>query len=273
MQTEHGYTVENWLAKTIHQDNFAAGYWDDEEIEKQKGWYYLLEKSKVDELENSFLKKESNFVELYECLDFISNNGLKLEGNGMDLAGGILWTVPHFLKIKEVKHMFAVEYSEQRLIKQGSRLLNAYEIPKDKVTLALGSFYELKVPSESLDFLSIVAAVHHADHPIDLMKEIHRVLKPKGLLILPAELYVSAVGYLKFKIISFLPKFLRKKIWGLDIQKRKIEYLNPTIVGYDPTLGDHFFHIQHYLQLFKMCNFEVLYQKEGKLVSFVLRKL
>ncbi|MFC2025022.1 class I SAM-dependent methyltransferase [Chloroflexota bacterium] len=202
------------------------------------------------------------------CIAYLKNTlGQPLHGIGVDLASGNLWAVPYLLNAGQVNRVYCVDYSEHRLLKLGPKVLEHYNIPKDKVYLCLGSFYELKLPDQSLDFVLLAEAFHHADKPHDLLAEIRRVLKPHGVVLIigehiiaPSKLFrLYIIHLVKFLISSFVPKSVQAAIFGRTFSVKTMLPKQGGIIPPDPILGDHYYSVGEYRAMvsqhgFKYCN-------------------
>jgi len=92
-----------------------------------------------------------------------------------------------FEQLNDIKEMQFLEFSYHRIAKIAPLLLEHYKIPEDKVKLIFGSFYEIKCPDETMDFVLLSQALHHAAEVERLLAEIHRVLKKNGVAIVIGE--------------------------------------------------------------------------------------
>jgi ubiquinone/menaquinone biosynthesis C-methylase UbiE len=86
------------------------------------------------------------------------------------MAAGNLWAVPRLLRLGTVDKIYCLEYSKHRLLQIGPAVLEYYGVPKERVVLALGSFYDLHLKNKSLDFVFMSQAFHHADDPNRLLR-------------------------------------------------------------------------------------------------------
>jgi hypothetical protein len=123
--------VRRWLdTDEIRAIGYSA-YWNDEEVEKEKAGFWTL---------------EGDFARMETCLAENTTVARELEdllsevaplGSGADLAAGTLWAV-----LRLVAHgaeiVYAVEYSEHRLLKLGPGVLAHYGVPLEQVVLCLG---------------------------------------------------------------------------------------------------------------------------------------
>lgn len=233
------YEVRYWADPADLGSSEYADYWNDETFERAKEWWTV---------DGDFARME----------DYLEASGLAaqlgaaltahsgLSGEGADLASGTLWAVPRLLDAGATR-VYAVEYSRHRLLNIGVGVLRHYGVPADAVVLCLGSFYNLELPSRSLDFVLLAQALHHADRPHDLLAEVRRVLKPTGVIIVIGE---SPAGgktrhFLRW-LISLVPASVQKALRG-----RVIGRLPLRRIRHDPVLGDHVYTLSEYRRIFR----------------------
>lgn len=226
------YQVEHWLNEDMPK---YAEYWNNENEEKKKSWYIV---------DGNFEKMEQYLKECqlpYDLLLFSSY----MRGTGIDLAAGNLWAASYITPI--VDKLYCLEYSKHRLLKLGPLVLKHYNVPVDKISLIYGSFYDLHIADNSLDFVFMSQSFHHADNPDKLLSEIYRVLKPDGVVIIIGE---HKVQWLKEAI---------KMIIGWENKVNE--------------LGDRHYTYNQYRYIFERNNFEILEHNQRKVFrSFVLNK-
>jgi SAM-dependent methyltransferase len=107
-----------------------------------------------------------------------------LRGTGIELGAGCGVLAAVVARRPEVESVLAVEVCEQiaeLLIPRIAR--HVLGDAADKVLPITGSFDDLKIPDESLDFAIEHDSLHHSDDLTVTMTECARVLKPGGLLV------------------------------------------------------------------------------------------
>lgn len=276
--------VEHWIESSNIDDIGYSKYWNDEEIEKSKEFYIL--DGNFSKMENYI--KETGFAEDLElCIDSLKNIFNRfVSGTGIDLGAGNLWAASWLLRSKkcDISRLYCLEYSKHRLLKIGPKVLEHYNISSDKVVLVLGSFYELKLANESMDFVLLSSAFHHADDPDKLLSEIKRILKPRGMVIIIGELALNPYKYLvniynsyfkhaaKFIISKFMPLYLQQKLFGRSFDTKTFMPRLKTFFPYDPVLGDHYYTMREYRKMFLKhgFRFKMLKRPESKHHSFIL---
>jgi SAM-dependent methyltransferase len=180
--------------------------------------------------------------------------GHGLAGVGADLAAGQLWAEPRLLRSGAVERIYAVEFSRHRLLEIGPRVLDHYGVPEGSVVLAWGSFYDLGLPDDSIDFVFMSQAFHHAARPEALLREIRRVLKPGGIVVIVGEHVVHArdygVHYAKLALTA-LPPRLRPRLGGRPFVPPPRKLL-PRAMDLYPgdEAGDHVYTRREYGRMF-----------------------
>jgi len=275
--TVGGYTLEYWLEDEILNGLEYSEYWNDELIEASKPWNIL---------DGNFEKLEKHIgalglvADLVQCRRALSRDfGIELRGSGIDLAAGSCWAAPHLLGRTGGEKLYCLECSKHRLVEIAPKVLAHYGVPPEKVVLVRGSFYDLRLPDQSLDFVFMSQAFHHADDPLRLLREVHRALKPQGCVIIIGEHVVRLPEkYLKnavrFVISHSCPSALQQKLFG---RRLTVERLCPPLhqlLRPDPATGDHYYTDREYRRLLAAGGFQMrrIKRRRSRLQSFVLVK-
>lgn len=269
------WQAEEWLSDSEINEVEYSRYWNDEEEEKSKAWYVV--DGKFAKMER-YLQETGLLDDLQRCVAILRTDFKRhVAGVGMDLAAGNLWAAPHLLNLGTVDKLYCVEYSRHRLLRLGPTVLDHYNVPRERAVLALGSFYDLHVPDHSVDFIFMAQALHHADNPARLLREICRVLKPRGVVIIIGEHIVSyARAYVrhvvKFIVSALAPAGLQRRLWGKTFDVKTLTARPSELLSPDPILGDHYYTDQAYRLMFSQCGFEVRHFKNHNsgFQSFVL---
>ena len=246
------WKTQYWIDDENVKDMDFHSYWGEEANEKGKEWNILNDDFSKMEL---YIKKNGFKKDITDCINLLKkNHGISLHGKGVDLAAGNLWAVPLLFKYGEIEKLYCLEYSAHRLLKLGPKVLDNYNAPKEKVELVYGSFYDIKLEDNSLDFVFLSAAFHHAAEPLKLLDEIDRVLKPGGVVlilgehILPRSVLVKNTA--KGLINMFILPVLQKKIFGKVFENVKIFPDHSKPILKDAILGDHIYSDRGYRLIF-----------------------
>jgi ubiquinone/menaquinone biosynthesis C-methylase UbiE len=95
----------------------------------------------------------------------------------LDIGGGYGRLVPEY--IKNFKNCLIIDPSE-KLLSQAKKLCYKYK----NLSLQKGIIEKIPQKNESFDVVLCVRTFHHLENPRQAIKEINRVLKPQGFLIL-----------------------------------------------------------------------------------------
>ncbi len=229
-QPSASYNIERWMTDGEMARADGVTYWNDERAEDQKPW----------DVRNSAVKRW--------IVDQLRWSIQWCRGRGADLGAGTCWATAMLAETSAIEHIHAVEFSRYRLLTVGSKVLAHYKIPPEKVTLCVGNFYDLRLPDDSLDFVLLSEAFHHAANPHWLLINIRRVLKPVGVVVIIGEELVS----LKDRIAHLQP-FARQVVLSRE-------------------LGDHGYSRREYHRMFKQAGFAVMEEeRNGRRTRFVLQ--
>ena len=248
--------IELWIDKKSKLYTFDS--WNDEERENNKLWD--LRKGGSDKLMN-YLKVETTLYREYESvINFANELKLIIKGNGIDLGAGPCWTTALTSKIDLVKSLYAVDFSYQRLKNITPDIFDLFKAEKQKINLVMGDFYNIKLINNSIDFCFLSATFHHADEPERLLKEIKRVLKKDGFIMMigenPISFYNQFIKYIKNLLKIILPS---------NLVKGPIVYsLIPTFNQLYPTdqdEGDHYYRLKDYYDIFNNNGFKLKQKK------------
>jgi len=269
------WNIEYWLTNSKAKKIEYSDYWDDEEKERNKEWYIL--DGDFSKMEH-YLQKIALPQDLMQCVNTLKVDFKReLCGIGIDIAAGNLWAVPYLFNLGKINKLYCLEYSKHRLLKIGPKVLEHYNVPKEKIVLVFGSFYDLHIKDNSMDFVFLSQAFHHADNPEKLLQEIHRVLKPNGIVIIIGEHIINyRKAYLKhsikFIIRTFLPNFVQKKLFGKTFQVKTLIPKSGELFPPDPVLGDHYYTEGEYRSFFSKYGFKIKHIKNRKsqFQSFIL---
>lgn len=236
------YKKSFWIEKKEILDIPTSEYWNNKDIELKKIW--SIPNDDYNTLEKKFLSKGlfQQFKLLSSGVSFTNKTGASLASGNCILESFIL---NYFSGIKK---LYCLEMSEHRLHEYAPKVLNHYNVNPNSIELCLGSFYELKLEENSVDFVVLSQAFHHADDPERLLKEIKRVVKPNGYIIIVGEHFF----YLKTRVFRSL-KHIVKFIINYK-QFRKKNFLLPKWkILFPPSItkGDIHYSRKEYRKMFK----------------------
>jgi ubiquinone/menaquinone biosynthesis C-methylase UbiE len=258
------YKKTLWIDKKEIENIPTSEYWNNKDIELKKIW--SIPDDDYNALEKKFLSK--GLFQQFKSLTF----KLKLNNKvGASLAAGncILesFIVNHN---NEIKKLYCLEMSEHRIHEYAPKVLNHYKVNSKSIELCLGSFYELKFKNNSLDFILLSQAFHHADNPIALLNEIKRVIKDDGHILILGEHFFN----LKTRFVKALKHIIKFIINYKSFRKDNL--LIPswkTLFPGSITQGDIHYSTKEYFDLFNSNGFKIkrrIFRKYGN-QGFILQ--
>jgi ubiquinone/menaquinone biosynthesis C-methylase UbiE len=271
--------IERWLSPD--QIKYSE-YWNNIGNED----FFSIESGDFTKFENHI--SNHGFINDFErSVKTLNKLGKNVEGKGIELAAGSLWLTSYILKnyYNQIVEFYALEMSESLLLNLGPKVLKHYDVNPDKLKLCIGSFYEINLPDESLDFVVMCQAFHHADNPKKLLKELYRILKKGGVIIMIGDIFISRLLYLKcyinyiMSVIAtsrFVPKLLKKKsalLNRLSLKDLRGEFQDIYFPPH-PQLGDHYHLKKQYEFFFKSNSFRFVRVKSSlnNHLSYILIK-
>lgn len=281
MNSEHklvSWKVELWLNESELSKLDYSGYWNDEIQEEKKEWYIL--DGDFQKMEN-YLEESGLLNQLKECIAILKSSCKRdLNGIGLDVAAGNCWASSYIFQSGNVEKLLCVEYSKHRILKIAPKVLEHYNIPKEKIVLILGNFYNLQLSDQSIDFVVLSQSLHHAKYPERLMLEIRRVLKPEGVVIIMGEHLITARAIAK-KYLKHFKSVVKKIHYHVKTNERIVSELKKILfppIRYmfppDYVLGDHYYTNWQYKSLFIKLGFRVKFMGRDSqgYTSFLLVK-
>lgn len=267
------WEVQHWLSEDVVAEIEYSSYWNDETAEQEKPFNIL--DGEFGKLER-YLDDVGLVEDVRACLTALPR---PLSGNGIDLAAGTLWAAPLLLDAGPVERLYCLEYSKHRLLTLGPRVLEHYQVAPERIVLVYGSFYQLHLDAESLDFAFLSQAFHHAERPRALLAELRRVLKPGGTVIMVGEHILRPRSYVRYTVRATaslaLPRATQHRVFGQELDvplslRPKATDVAPT----DTVLGDHSYSARDYRALFSEAGFTVrrLRRSRAQYQSFILTK-
>ena len=151
------------------------------------------------------------------------------KGVGLDVGGGIGLVSSIIAKKKNVKKIYCVEVVKNAVLKcQPIIKKKILKNREDKVISVLGSFDNIELKKLSVDFLIAWDSLHHSSNILETLKELKRILRRKGKLIIVDRAHdnqtldseikrmLNVVYSKEFLKLNFYPKnkFLTRKMNG-----------------------------------------------------------
>lgn len=120
-----------------------------------------------------------------KTLQIIPEAWESLKGVGIDLGGGIGCVSSTIALKNNVKKIYSLEIVEDVVRLCQPIVINKILKNKShKVISVIGSFDNIELEDNSLDFAVAWQSLHHSNNPVITLKECYRVLKPEGKFII-----------------------------------------------------------------------------------------
>lgn len=261
--------IQYWLSDKDLDNIYSGQYWNNEEEEKKKELYILDGNSQ--KLIKYLKESTTCYKEFESVVEFALRNNFKLQGIGLDLAAGVCWTTALLSQLDSVEKIFAIDISRHRLLKIAPSVLDLFKAHGNKIVRVIGSFYDLKLPDQSVDFCFMSQAFHHADDPYRLLCEIKQVLKPSGVVLIIGETPIYTFDFIKTYIKNLIKIVLPLK----RVRKRVVYKIFPKFNDLfypDNASGDHFYRIGDYSRIFQQAGFQLYINETNVFKNFIAIK-
>ena len=152
------------------------------------------------------------------ALEGIENNIIKGVGIVLGAGCGLLSTIA--AQKQEVESIFALEICKEMVSLVIPKVTTELLSNKHKVIPVLGSFDDINLPNNSLDFAIEIDSLHHSDNLLKTLIECCRVLKPEGYLVIldrshPKKVTDEEIDGMLSKVYS--KEFLKKNCYPENI--------------------------------------------------------
>ncbi len=165
---KQAYHRETWLSDDQLKALPYNEYWNDTKKEKKKFWD--ISDGNFKKLEEG-LEKSGLLNQLQDACKQLASMNRALEGKGASLGCGTCWLEAELIKTdNSITHIDCIEFSRHRIFHLAPKVLAHYNVPPERIKLCLGSFYELKIESNTLDFVILCQAFYMADYPDRLLE-------------------------------------------------------------------------------------------------------
>lgn len=265
METE----IKYWLTDKEREEIFSNEYWNKEEEEKKKDWYIL--DGNTEKFFRLLREKTTCYEEYESIINFVKGMGLQVKGICVDVAAGVCWITALLSKIEAIDKVYAMEISKHRLLNIAPSVLDCFEASGQKITRVFGSFYDIKLPDQSVDFCFMSQAFHHADEPDRLLSEVRRILKPAGFVLI-----IGENPRIRSDLLKHYARNLIKMVVPRSKNKNRAVYkLFPSfreLYPPDIELGDNYYRIKDYFHIFKQNGFRLFQNTELHFTNFAAIK-
>jgi len=141
--------------------------------------------SSIDEILNQYIKMTAHEAESFYINIFNQFPELKLKGVGIELGAGVAALSAVAAKVyPSIDCIYAVELVPDVVRLLQSRTVEGFGTHCNSVVKpVIGSFDQISLPDNSVDFCIEFASLHHSHNLEKTLKELSRVIKPGGFVV------------------------------------------------------------------------------------------
>ena len=170
-----------------------ARYWNDESVERGKPWW-------IEDVGNSrildYLQKVTNLQACFEDgLTYAELHFHGVRGVVLDLGAGVCWTTALVSRQPRVTKVLALDYSVHRMTKIGPLVCEQLGAVQEKIERRCIAMSPLPFADESADLAILCQALYMSRRPVEVLREVHRVLRPGGLVMVACEGIVASQSW------------------------------------------------------------------------------
>jgi len=179
--------------------------------------------------DNYYHKEQLGLTSWYEAAIPLLKDFLKSENNLLEAGAGVSELLRYLNKENLVKpsNMYACDQSSE-----------AMRVLKDKIpgcNTSTEDLYKTSYTNEKFDFVLLMETIEHLEDPYAGLREISRIIKPKGYLFISFPNYFNVPWY----IIRLLSRLLNRPNW-INLQPVDKIYTYPLIVHFAGKMGFKF---------------------------------
>jgi len=201
----------------------------------------------------SRIKDECNYLDAVQQVNW--SNYLKDKCTVLDLAGGTGWLSAYLSTYDTISQIYLLDSSKFFLQNMMPGIVELMSGNAKKITPIEGLFAPLYFEDKSLDVVVVSSSLHHVDNMETLLKEIKRVLKDDGFLLILNETPYTSLRY----VAAITKQFVRIMLNTLLCRYTAI---SPSISSsgylYDPYLQDRAYPIWYWVKSLENVDFKIV---------------
>ncbi|MGE4291688.1 MAG: class I SAM-dependent methyltransferase [Desulfovibrio sp.] len=116
-------------------------------------------------------------------------HGIQFTGNTLSIAAGTCWLESWLIGQDAFAKLTCVDFSAHRIHELAPHTLEHYGVKNGEIDLVHGNALQLRVPDKSQDTILICRSFHHFEEPRSLLREMRRILKDDGKVLISGEHY------------------------------------------------------------------------------------
>ncbi|MFH1638662.1 MAG: class I SAM-dependent methyltransferase [Candidatus Woesearchaeota archaeon] len=139
-----------------------------------------LKESEYSDISNWFKRVNDGRLLVMQGLEKI---GIRPKGRILELGAGSCWFASELSKLKQVRQVYALEFSETLLKEISPKIMKYLGAKEEKITRVIGDFNKLEFNDKTFDWVVFDAALHHITDMDQVLQEVRRVLKDGGSIL------------------------------------------------------------------------------------------
>jgi SAM-dependent methyltransferase len=173
----------------------------------------------------------------------------------LDLGCGGGWLAGYLSRLEEVRTVYALDSSKYFVLDMLPQIVRLMGGRQEKIVPIEGLFTPLMFDDGALDLVVASSVLHHADSLEPVLKELKRVLKSDGLLVILNETPSSGMQHVLSLGKAFIKIFLNAAFY-------RYKPISPSISSsgylYDPMLGDRDYPLWYWKEAIHRSGFAIV---------------
>jgi SAM-dependent methyltransferase len=199
------------------------------------------------------ISEQCNYLDAVKLVDWKSC--LKMGCSVLDLGCGGGWLTGYLSKFECVRTVYALDSSKYFLWEMMPEIIKLMEGRQEKIVPIEGLFTPLMFEDGALDVVVASSVLHHAESLETVLREIKRVLKRNGLLLVLNETPSSGIRHTLSLSKAFMEVFLNAALHNyrsISVSISSCGYL------YDPKLGDRDYPLWYWREALARAGFSMV---------------
>ena len=248
--------------------NISFDYWNDENIEKKKKYYDILDNF------DDFKENTKQNILSNQFSDIINNKNLNLNNkNILSLGSGACYVEARSLNNIDFNQLTCIDFSKHRITKMAPSVFKKFNMENKSINLVNGTIeqYFKKNKNIKFDLIFMCKSFHHFPTPNYLLRLVKERLNKNGSIIIIGEPYHGFINSINVFIKNIIKYIINYKKFRNDYFFYELLF---GVLLKDKKKGDVHWSIQTYKKIFKKNNFMIEnldVKRSEKTVSFHLK--
>jgi SAM-dependent methyltransferase len=201
----------------------------------------------------SRISEQCNYLDAVKLIDWKSC--LRKDCFILDLGCGGGWLTGYLSKLESVSTVYALDSSKYFLLDMMPEIVRLMGGRPEKIVQIEGLFTPLMFEDGALDVVVASSVLHHADSLEAVLREINRVLKKDGLLVILNETPSSGIRHVLSLSKAFMNIFRNAFLHNYKSISASISSCGYL---YDPSLGDRDYALWYWREALTRAGFSII---------------